>query len=254
MAPYPKPSATDLSHREIVLAVALVAALLGAAVPATTRVMTHRARSATKAELGQLTRASREYFHDVGALPTNLRDLIAQPGRRAPGWAGPYLGDDAYDPLTGLQGFLLDAWSRPYETEVRDDVLTICSAAEDAVPGTSDDLTVNLEAEPLRLGETIERLRVVNQAIAMYNSAHEGAVPLPVNWTRAHARLVESGFLPAGDTYLVDGWGDAFVEDPPGSTPVVSVLSVNAGEGLAAAGSGRHAPDPVANVARPRTP
>ncbi len=226
----PERRVSGLSHREVVLAVALVATLIGAAVPVTSGVMTHRARSATIDELAALSRASRAYFHDVRELPSNLRDLIAQPGRRAPDWAGPYLSEDAYDPLTGLQGYLLDAWSRPYQLVLEDDVLTLRSAAEDAVLGTEDDLSIRVDAGPLRLHETLERVRIVNQAIALYNAAYEQSAPLPANWTGVHKRLVGRGFLPDGAEYLVDGWGDSFVEDPPGRTPVVRVLSVNAPE------------------------
>ncbi len=222
------PRAARVSHREMLLAVASVAALIGAAVPATTGVMTHRARARTKAELGRLTRASAEYFRDVQALPTHLRDLMAQPGRRAPGWGGPYLDEAEFDPVTGLQNFLLDAWSRPYRIATHDDRLSIRSAGEDAAVGTEDDLVVTLDVGPLRQEETEERLRIVNQAIALYNGAYGEAEPLPARWMGVHGRLVARGFLPDGDRYLVDGWGDAFVEDPPGGAPVVRVQSVNA--------------------------
>ena len=69
------------------------------------------------------------YFSDTGSLPTNLNDLITNPGISS--WNGPYLKD---------VGDFKDGWGNDY---IYDNINGyIKSKGKDGINGTSDDLTM----------------------------------------------------------------------------------------------------------------
>lgn len=79
----------------------------------------------------------------------------------------------------------------------------------------------------VRRRETEQRLETINRSIVRYNARRQLDRPLPADWPALLAILVDQGLLPSAEAYALDGWGDAFVESPPGSVPVVRVVSVN---------------------------
>ncbi len=83
------------------------------------------------------------------------------------------------------------------------------------------------DAAWVRRRQTEQRLEAINRAIVRYNANHQLELPLPADWPALLSILVERGLLPSREAYAVDGWGDAFRESPPGSMPVVRVVSVN---------------------------
>lgn len=221
---------------ELIVAVAIMAILAGAAIPVTAKVLTYRARQATREELALLGEAAAEHFRDTNALPADIADLIVDSGRA--GWSGPYLPGVVTDQLSGQPGYLVDAWSRDYRYATLGDTLTLSSAAEDANFGSADDLSLDVDVTWIRREKTLEQLRVLNQAVVLYNGQYQTSDPLPANWTMALGKLVARGFLPSSSGYQNDAWGSAFVEDPAGAQPVVRVISPNVSSAGAAGGGG----------------
>ncbi len=218
---------SGFSLLEIVVAVTIMTILVGAAVPVTSKVVAYKARKATKQELQLLAEAVSAYTHDTLALPVVLEDLLVYSG--VDGWSGPYLPGVVTDELTQLPGYLVDAWSRPYELAASGDVLTIRSRGDDGVSGTDKDIALALDVTPIRRARTLERLAVVNQAIHAYNDLYLATAPLSTSWGTAFGQLVAAGFLPNAADYQTDAWGDAFVPVPVGQSPVVAAGSIHVG-------------------------
>ncbi|HVS19976.1 MAG TPA: prepilin-type N-terminal cleavage/methylation domain-containing protein, partial [Planctomycetota bacterium] len=187
------PSSHGFTLLELIVAVAILAILAGAAIPVTAKVLTHKARQATRDELSQLGQAASECFRDTGVLPAGIADLIVDPGLA--GWSGPYLPGVVTDQLSGASGYQVDAWSRPYDYATSGDTITLTSAAEDADFGSADDLVLEIDVTWIRREKTLEQLRVLNQAIVLYNGQYQSSDPLPANWTLALNKLATRGFL-----------------------------------------------------------
>ena len=226
---------------EMIVAIAILVVLVGAAVPVTSKVLSYKARKATREELEILSQASADFFRDTRRLPADLSELLVDPGDA--GWSGPYLPGVVTDQITGLTGYQVDAWSRAYQLSANGDVLEIKSAGEDAQFGTSEDMKIDLNVTWIRREETLDQLKTINQAITLYNGMYQASDPLPANWTNALAKLVSKGLLPSTQGYATDAWGTPFLEEPQGKTPVVQVQSTNvsaaAGAGGAGVGSGK---------------
>lgn len=221
-----RPDRTGFTLIEMVVVIAILSIIVGAAVPVTSKVLTYQARKATREELQALADASADYFRDTLEKPADVADLLVDPG--VDGWSGAYLPGVVADSLTGKVGYEVDAWSRGYRVVIEGDVVSIQSRGEDASWGTSDDLVLDLDVTPLRRTETLDRLRIVNAAVQRYNDERGPMDPgLPANWTAARTMLVTNGYLPGDPTYQTDAWGDDLVEDPVGDTPVVKVGSVH---------------------------
>ncbi len=224
---------------ELVVVIAIISIIVGAAVPISSKVLTYRARKATKQELQLLSDASAQLFRDTGRLPKKLEQVLVDPGGRFKGWSGPYLPGVVTDELTSLPGYLVDAWSQEYSSKISGDVLTITSKGEDGALGTRADLAIDLNVTPIRREQTLDRLEVINQAIQLYNGQYQTTAPLSTSYTALFNQLVTKGFLPNSSEYKEDAWGDAFTPVPAGVQPVVAVGSVNlSGEG-GAGGSGK---------------
>ena len=221
---------------ELIVAVAILAILAGAAIPVTAKALAYKARQATRQEIGLLGEAAGEYFRDTGALPATVGDLLVDPG--APGWSGPYLPGVVADQLSGQVGYAVDAWSRPYRVTTSGDTITLASAGDDADFGGQDDIELAIDVTWIRRETTLEQLLVINQAIVLYNGQHQLSDPLPANWPVALDKLVARGFLPGPEGLRVDGWGDPFVETPRGSAPVVRVDSPHLSGALPAVAGG----------------
>lgn len=209
---------------ELIVAVAIMAVLVGAAVPITSKVLSHKARVATRAELQTLADASLEHFRDTGTLPTSIGNLIVDSG--SAGWSGPYLPGVVTDHVTGSSGYEVDAWSRGYSVSVAGDVLTIRSAGDDASSGTADDLVIQANVTPVRRERTLSELKILNQSIAHYNSLYQLSAPLSATWATAFNSLVAQGLLPNDSDYLTDGWGQPY-QSAGGAGPLVELVSAS---------------------------
>ena len=210
---------------ELVVVMAILSILATAAVPLTTKLINSKSRSATESEIRSLSDAVAEHFRDTGRLPANLDGLLTDPGLA--GWTGPYIGISAQDKVAGAPGHNFDAWSRPYNLAIAGDRFTITSQGADAQSGTADDIRLDLDVTFIRRQATLSELSIINQAVSLYNAQYMVSAPLPLNWRTALNRLVARRFLPAGTTYLGDGWNQNYVADPSNRTPVVKITSVN---------------------------
>jgi type II secretory pathway pseudopilin PulG len=112
---------------EIVLAIAILVILVGAAVPVTSKLLTYRATSATHTELQGLSEASAEFFRDTRRLPNAITELLVDP--HCESWSGPYLPSSIVDAASGKSIYEVDAWSRAYSLAASGDVLTITARA-----------------------------------------------------------------------------------------------------------------------------
>lgn len=220
-----EPSRAAFTLLELVIVVSVLAILAGAAVPMTSRFLLSKARAATRGELDELALAAGRFFEDTWSFPASVDDLVVDPG--GTGWCGPYVSTIAAEPWSGATDVTVDAWARPYRLRTTSaSVLELRSAGEDGVFRNASDLTVQLDVTPARRQRTLERLATLNAAIARYNVLFPDA-PLPAAHADRVDDLVAAGLLPAATPYLVDGWGDAYVADPPGASPVVAVTSVH---------------------------
>ena len=211
---------------EMVVAVSIMAIIAGAAVPLTTRMITHQARTSTQEEQAALTSSVGSYYSDTEQLPASIADLLIAPTGIV-GWTGPYAESISTDRISGLFTHQVDAWSRPYSVTITGDVWSVVSSGQDANFSTGDDITTIIDVTYLRRERTVSRLKIVNLAIIQYNEAWLGTDPLPSVWTSAFSKLVSKGFLPNDPRLANDGWGDAFRESPAGSFPVVQIESIH---------------------------
>jgi len=210
---------------EILIVVAVMAMLAGAAIPVASKALSSAARKATREELVQLGAAAQEYFRDTNEAPEEILDL--ERWTDAPGWAGPYLSGAMQDQLASQSGYTTDAWSRDYRVKTVGDVLSITSAGPDAALDTDDDVRIQVDFTPIRRAETLEELKTINQAVTLYNGLHGADKPLPATWKKALSTLVGANFLPDDPGYLEDAWGDEYVGDPAGKGPLVRVASTS---------------------------
>jgi len=208
---------------EILIVLAIMAMLAGAAIPLASKALTSAARKATREELVQVGAAAQEYFRDTNQAPQEVLDLERK--STAPGWAGPYVAGALQDPLATTSPYSTDAWSRGYRVKVSGDVLTITSSGPDASFDTDDDVKIQVDFTPIRREETLEELKTINLAIGLYNGLYMADEPLLANWKKSLTMLVDAGFLPDYDVYFSDSWGNAYVGEPEGKSPLVKVAS-----------------------------
>jgi prepilin-type N-terminal cleavage/methylation domain-containing protein len=206
---------------ELIVAVAILALMIGAAVPVTAKMFAYKARMATRQELQMLAEASLERFRDTKTLPSGVDSLLVEGG--VAGWTGPYLAGVVADHVTGASGYEVDAWSRGYRFTIAGDVVTLASRGEDAQFGTADDLSIAVDVTSVRREETLAELLLLNQSIRHYNSLYQVSAPLSTSWPTAFNTLVATGFLPNQTDYLTDGWGATY--EASGGAPLVELLS-----------------------------
>ncbi len=210
---------------ELIVAVAILALMIGAAAPVTSKVLAYKARMATRQELQLHADATLELFRDTKTLASGVASLLVANG--VSGWTGPYLSGVVADHVTGSSGYEVDAWSRAYRFTIAGDVVTIASRGADAQFDTADDLAIAVDVTPVRREETLAELLVLNQSIRHYNSLNQLSAPLSTNWPAAFSTLVATGFLPNQPDYLTDGWNQTYVAS--GGAPLVELVSPSMG-------------------------
>jgi general secretion pathway protein G len=218
---------SGFSMLEIVVAVAIMTLIAGAAIPVVAKTIERAAREATRKELDAIAGASLEHVRDTGVLPASAAELGSSSS--TPGWSGPYLGSSTIDTRSGLPSHEVDGWSRAYRFVPSTRTLLVESSGPDGTFGTSDDLSTTIDATPILRELTLAELDVLNGAIVAYNDVYLYTDPLPGTWSTALSRLVTTGFLPASSTFEQDAFGDEYVGVPPGASPMVMVRSENLG-------------------------
>ncbi len=212
---------------EIVIVLAVLTLLAGTAVPMLGKTATRGRIAETRAELAALPAAVSAYFQDTGSLPATFDDLQQNVSGVA-GWAGPYLIAILSANGSTVTSLSLDAWNRSYAVAVTGpSTLTVSSLGPDGVP-SADDLVQLVDVTPVRRAQTLDELRTVNGAIQAWNAVNLPDYPLPPDYPALLSALVGGGYLPAGSTaWDADGWGSAYVPDPPSASPVAAVASPN---------------------------
>lgn len=217
---------------ELVVVLAIMSTLAGIALPVATRGLAAARYDETEAELVELDGALQAYFHDTWRFPPRFDDLTTN-GSGISGWAGPYM-------LPGLgnvhaeDSLSTDAWGRAYDIKaVGASRLEIRSRGADGKRSTADDVLLVVDVTAQRRARSLAELRRINDAVATWNATRLPDEPLPKTLDAILSKLAGAGLLPSGDTrFERDGWGDAYVVWPQGSSPVMSLNSTNlAGEG-----------------------
>lgn len=213
---------------EIIVALAIMTLLVGAAVPVISVMMERQKREETRKELNTLQEGIMGYFRDTWTLPKNLNELLENTSKVA-GWVGPYVNLPLSTNSATLPVITKDAWNRDYKVAHKgDSTLEILSAGPNGKFGDTDDIPLTVDVTPVRREETLEELAVINTAVTAYNQVFLKTDPLPTTWRIALRKLQQRGYLPSGDKTLeTDGWGSYYVPDPPGKMPVVKISSPN---------------------------
>ena len=217
---------------EMVIVVTIISILAGIALPAVGATLDRAARRATQDEMRSIEEAVRGYFMDTLALPGAAVDLQQDPG--VVGWSGPYLSGAVQTAGAAAGEFDLDGWQVAYRLVRSGDLWTLTSAGPDRTQGSADDLALTVDVTRERRQVTTDRLRIINQAILLYNddwlSPPSPQVPDPLSssWPAALSQLVSRGYLPNASEFATDGWGDDFLR-VGASGPVVAVRSANVG-------------------------
>lgn len=210
---------------EMIVVISIMAIVAGTAIPLASTAIHSKARRATLEELETLQPNVVDYFRDTGQLPTALTDLESDPG--VTGWTGPYLHAFGNDRISGLSRSAVDAWSHAYRLESTTSTLTITSAGRSGAMDDGDDISVTIDVTSVRREDSLRTIEIVDRAIQLYNASWLTTDPLPADYSALLDKLVARGYLPAAAPFELDGWGDAFVPDPAGLTPVVQVTSTH---------------------------
>lgn len=226
---------------EVVVVIAILGVIAGAAVPVVAAAITRSKVEETRAEMRLLVPAICNYFWDCRRLPASLPQLQTN-SPSVSGWRGPY----TTALLSSRPGVNLaldqDAWNQPYvlaasaeggawrPTSSTNQVI-VRSTGPDLTANTGDDLVQTVNILFLRRKETVDELNILNTAIQAYNSQYLATDPLPVRMELLFEKLYARNLLPrparGSDPLRTDGWGNSYVATPSGVTPVVRVISSN---------------------------
>ncbi|MBI4880156.1 MAG: prepilin-type N-terminal cleavage/methylation domain-containing protein [Planctomycetes bacterium] len=214
---------------EMVIVVAILAAIAGLVAPAAMVLLRQADTDETVLRLDSVGEAAYAYFQDTLQMPATLDDLTADPG--VSGWSGPYISSGYVADATGVADVEVDGFGEPFALTLLDaTTLRIRSYGSDRAAGGNDDLDRVVNGAPVLREITLERMSIFNAAILSYNRNYvQGQPVLPADVAAAFDILVSAGYLPNDTDLLVDGFGDAFLPDPEGQVPMVAVYSPNVG-------------------------
>lgn len=181
---------------EVVVVLAVLSLLVGAAVPLASAVLESDRRAEARSELAAIAQALEGYFQDRGTFPASLGQSD---------FAGVHL-------QPGVNGTtLVDPFARGAQYRYAVDAValtaTVHSVGEDGVDAgvANEDLVVVVHGAVPGLRRTRARMRVIVEALANFLEA--GGAPTGV-WATDRAALG------LGVEYATDGFGTAFTLDP----------------------------------------
>jgi hypothetical protein len=212
----------------------LLLLLAGIALPLAHLKATRYREELTEREMDKLVAACLSYFHDTNELPHRLKDLAVRPSSGVHGWAGPYIGANPVKP-GATPDYLMDAWDQPYEViPETESYITIYSAGAHQ-DDLEDDIVRWIDVSPQRREATLERLGVLNAAIDHYLHVHPGSKFLEGVGALLDA-LREEHFVSTDGSLRQDGWGQAWIADPPDQSPILRLTSRHFLRGSSAGG------------------
>jgi len=229
---------------EVVVAVSIMVLIAGVAIPVTAAMVRSARSDATAKRLDVIASGVEAYFSDTLRFPNNLAALGSDDG--VTGWAGPYVTDNFVAGPAG-SSFAEDDFGTTIQlTGATASSIDLVSAGSDRAVGSADDVIRRVNVLPILREVTEDRLEVFNHALSKYNAnLQQNGAGLSANVASAFQTLVSAGNLPDDSKYRFDAWGDAFVADPPGKSPLVKVASPNmaqssaSGSGGSGSGSGK---------------
>lgn len=204
-----RPRSAGFTLLELVVVVAILSVLAGAALPVASKAWNSAARRATRTRLDTLALAALEFCRDTGRAPASAVELC-EPPRGLAGWIGPYLALESVELRDG-EPAVLDAWSRPVAVRA-EPAFAFASLGADGV-ASEDDLVVGVDFTPLRREVTFAELAEAQRAIDAWCAARPGE-PLPREWRAASRELVRAGLLADDPALEQDAWGATYVADP----------------------------------------
>ncbi len=203
---------------EIIIVIAILTILAGAAVPMVAREITRARRNTTQTEMVVISEAVLGYLQDTESWPKDLKSLIKD------GYVGG--GFSTNDAIT-------DAWGSLYSYSTKGDIATIESLGPDRKKG-KDDPSLQVSAKPIRRKLTHDEMETIHNALRAYETARgNGEVgDLPAIWVPgkkgkkdekgALEIVVSEGYLPSEKPYEKDAWGKTYTYAGSPSDRVVS--------------------------------
>jgi general secretion pathway protein G len=115
---------------EILIVVAIMGLLIGVVGPNVIGQFQNSKRKTAEIQIEQIKAALDTFVMDVGRYPTESEGLeaLVDPGRRIPGWNGPYLRGGKVP---------MDPWNRPYRYGEQQGQMRVMSLGADGVAGGS---------------------------------------------------------------------------------------------------------------------
>ncbi|MFT7619620.1 MAG: general secretion pathway protein G [Planctomycetota bacterium] len=219
-----RPSVQGFTLIEVVIVIAIMTLMIGIAAPSISGLLNSEKDGATRDEVESLAAAVLTFTEDTYGLPATLGDLHSS---TVSGFGGPYIDDSLGGRDVQGEGFRNDSWGRGYRYILNGRTqVEIASAGLDGNFGTSDDIIREIDVTPILRRLSLKNLNILNQAVAAYNQTNLKDRPLPQTTTTAVSRLVSDGYLPRGENFTRDAFGDSWVAT---SSPVVQFRSTNFG-------------------------
>lgn len=242
-------SKAGLTLLELVVVVAIITVLAGVAIPTLSTYIENQTTDESAERMELLAEAMRHYARDNLRVPDELADLVRPDGSDT--WRGPYVTDYIQGWARKDPGYQNDNWGRALDWQAGGRVSgDLRSAGANGVMGDEDDLVLNVDVRPLLREITLERLEVINTAVLAYNSQYQASAPLTGDIDQVVSILVQQGFLPGGQEWTEDAFGDPLQVN---GNPVTSVFSPNVLNGSQPGGTGT-GPRGAPGSGRPNNP
>lgn len=215
---------------EMVIVITIMTLLIGIAAPSISGLMNSQRDKSTREELDAIATAVSTFTEDTYERPANLDELYYS---TLPGFGGPYIDDAQGGRDVQGEGFRYDSWGNQYRyTRNGATKVLISSSGQDGRFGNSDDISRDVDVQPILRRLSLKKLEILNQAVRAYNATNLKTSPLSRTTTMAVATLVSGGYLPSGSDFTRDAFGDLWQSS---GSPVVQFYSKNFGSSVASA-------------------
>ncbi len=232
-----KNSQVGMTLVELIVVIGVITLVSGVLIDQTAATLEAERTVATQESLNNLSIAIRDFYKDIGYMPTQLAHLTVttMPGGYGaarngfPGFRGPYITRKFNSTVAEDNEVLYDKWRRLYVYSVSGLTCTIRSTGADRVSGNADDVVRNVIVQDVEnkaidtlRASTRDEMAVINAAIAKFYQrfpppASPAAIPVNQNlcnyinnWANAMQQIVNAGLLPNNAEYLNDQFGTRY--------------------------------------------